>query len=264
MVGPHPSGGRRDVASLAQGYTPGVRRLEWASIATYVVLVAWLAIHLAPFVAGSPWLVSSAALLAYLAADLVSGLVHWAADSWGSADLPVIGRALLRPFREHHLDPLAITRHDFVEMNGNNCLISIPTLAIALWVAPRPDGSGSLFASSFLGALVLGVLMTNQFHSWAHLEAPPGWVVTLQRLNLVLPPAHHALHHTRPYNTHYCITVGWMNWPLGWMRFFPALEWCITACTGALPRRDDLGTRAAEAVMAETMPTQVTVARTQH
>jgi hypothetical protein len=264
MAGPHPNQGRRDVASLVQGYTPAVRRLEWASIATYVVLLVWLAIRLAPYVAGSPWLVASAALLAYLAADFVSGFVHWAADSWGSPDLPVVGPAFLRPFREHHLDPLAITRHDFVEMNGNNCLISVPSLAIALWLAPQPGGSGSLFASSFLGFLVLWVLMTNQFHAWSHVEDPRGWVAVLQRLHLVLPPSHHAIHHTRPYNTHYSITVGWMNWPLGWMRFYPALEWCITACTGALPRRDDLGTRAAEAVMAETMPAPVTVARTQN
>ena len=57
----------------------------------------------------------------------------------------------------------------------------------------------------------------------------------LQRWHLILPPAHHALHHTRPFTTHYCITTGWLNWPLGWARVFPALEWCITACTGALP-----------------------------
>jgi hypothetical protein len=34
------------------------------------------------------------------------------------------------------------------------------------------------------------------------------------------------------------------------------LEWCITACTGALPRRDDLGTAAAEQVLAESLPLQ--------
>jgi hypothetical protein len=76
----------------------------------------------------------------------------------------------------------------------------------------------------------------------------------LQRWHLILPPAHHQLHHTRPFTSHYCITTGWLNWPLNWARFFPVLEWCITTCTGALPRRDDLGTMAAEQVMAETQP----------
>jgi len=231
-----------------------IRRLDWASLLSYATLACWLGVRLAPQVPARPWLVLTAVLLAYLAADLVSGVVHWAADTWGSPDLPVLGSAVLGPFREHHKDPLGITRHDFVETNGNNCLISLPVLGIALWLSPGDDGGGNLFLSAFLGALVFWVLLTNQFHKWAHLPEPPPVIAGLQRWHLILPPAHHALHHTRPFTSHYCIPTGWMNWPLGWVRAFPLLEWCITACTGALPRRDDLGTRAAEQVMAETMP----------
>ena len=231
-----------------------VRALDWTSLLSYAALACWLAVELFPGAVERPWPVFTAVLLGYLAADLVSGLVHWAADTWGSPDLPVLGPAVLGPFREHHRDPLAITRHDFVETNGNNCLISLPVLGIALWLAPGPDGGGSLFLSSFLLALVFWVLLTNQFHKWAHLPQPPPVLAFLQRWHLILPPAHHQLHHTRPFTSHYCITTGWLNWPLNWMRFFPVLEWCITACTGALPRRDDLGTAAAEKVMEENLP----------
>lgn len=243
---------------MAQGEqhpSKALRALDWTSLLSYAALACWLAVSLARFVPTRPWLVLTAALLGYLAADLVSGLVHWAADTWGSPDLPVVGPAVLRPFREHHRDQLAITRHDFVETNGNNCLISLPVLGLALWLAPGPDGGGNLFLSSFLLALVFWVLLTNQFHKWAHLPVPPPPLIAfLQRWHLILPPAHHQLHHTRPFTSHYCITTGWLNWPLNWMRFFPFLEWCITACTGALPRRDDLGTAAAEQVMAESLP----------
>jgi plasmanylethanolamine desaturase len=255
MSGAHRADGPRDAAALARGYTPAVRRLELASIAAYAILVALLSVKLWPFAWASPWWALTSVLLAYLGADFTSGLVHWGADTWGSPELPVLGPALLRPFREHHVDPLAITRHDFVETNGNNCLISLPTLGIAFWLAPDREGGGSLFLSAFLLALVVWVLMTNQFHKWAHLPGPTGAVALLQKLHLILPPAHHALHHTRPYNSHYCITVGWVNWPLGWTRFFPVLEWCITACTRALPRRDDLGPSEAVEVMTSTQPT---------
>ena len=32
-----------------------------------------------------------------IAADLVSGIVHWTADTWGSEMMPVVGRRFLRP-----------------------------------------------------------------------------------------------------------------------------------------------------------------------
>jgi len=231
-----------------------IRRLDWASILSYAGLTLWLGVRLCPHLPQRPWLFLTAALLAYLAADLVSGVVHWAADTWGSTDLPIVGPAVLGPFREHHRDPLAITRHDFVETNGNNCLVSLPVLGLAIWLVPAPGEPGTIFLSSFLGTLVVWVLLTNQFHKWAHLPVPPPLLAFLQRWHLILPPAHHAPHHTRPFTSHYCITTGWLNWTLNWARIFRMLEWCITACTGALPRRDDLGARAATAVMAENMP----------
>jgi len=76
-------------------------------------------------------------------------------------------------------------------------------------------------------------------------------VIVLQRLNLVLPPDHHAVHHTAPYAKYYCITVGWLNEPLHRVRFFQALEWIITSTTGLVPREDDIGARAARAILEE-------------
>jgi hypothetical protein len=58
----------------------------------------------------------------YVIADFFSGLVHWLADRYFDPKTPVLGPALIAPFREHHADALAMTRHDFFEISGNNSL----------------------------------------------------------------------------------------------------------------------------------------------
>ena len=242
---------QRSRSALREGYSPAMRRFELASIVVYGIAMAALTLRLAPNVGRAPWLVLTAIMLGFVAADFVSGVVHWAADTWGSPDWPIVGQALIRPFREHHVDQKEITRHDFVETNGNNCFISIP---FGVGAALLPQGPGrifNLFAASFLGSLILWVLFTNQFHKWAHLDRPSRAIALLQRWNLALPPEHHSVHHQAPYAKYYCITVGWLNEPLHRIRFFPALERVVSALTGLVPREDDLGKRAALALVAE-------------
>ncbi|AKJ06614.1 plasmanylethanolamine desaturase [Archangium gephyra] len=234
---------QQDATALAQGYSPAIRAMEIASIVSFVGLEAALVWRLWGGAHTGPWLLLSALLLGYLAADFVSGFVHWMGDTWGSTDMPVLGKAFIRPFREHHVDEKAITRHDFVETNGNNCLVSIPVAVLAVLL---PHASpGQVFVSAFLGAMIFWVMATNQFHKWSHMDHPPALIGFLQRVHLILPPDHHRIHHTAPFNKYYCITVGWMNKPLMMIGFFPTLERLITRVTGLIPRKDDIGTEAA-------------------
>ena len=239
----------RDRKALRDGYSPAVRQFEIASIAAYAGVMAWFLWKLVPLLKTYPWLMVSAFMFGFVLADFVSGVVHWVADTWGSPELPIIGQALIRPFREHHVDQKEITRHDFVETNGNNCFISIgPAVGGAL--VPLVDAL-NVFVATAIFSVTLWVLFTNQFHKWAHLDSPPRWVALLQRLNLVLPPDHHTVHHTAPYAKYYCITVGWLNEPLYRVRFFQVLERIITVTTGLVPREDDIGVRAARAILEE-------------
>lgn len=239
---------QQDARELAEGYSPAIRAMEIAAIVSFVSLEVALVYRLWGNPHVGPWLVLSAVILGYLAADFVSGFVHWMGDTWGSTNMPVLGKAFIRPFREHHVDEKAITRHDFVETNGNNCLVSLPVAALAL--AMPQSGPWWVFASAFMGAMIFWVMATNQFHKWSHMDEPSALVGFLQRVHLVLPPAHHQIHHTAPYNKYYCITVGWLNKPLTLIHFFPLAERLITWTTGLLPRQDDIGTEAAVALMA--------------
>ena len=113
------------------------------------------------------------------------------------------------------------------------------------------DGWQGLFVGVLVFSLCLWIFCTNQFHKWAHSDDPPAVVAFLQRVSLVLPRDHHSVHHTAPFATYYCITVGWLNEPLHRIGFFRGLERVISATTGMLPREDDIGRDAAEAIVEE-------------
>jgi len=241
----------RDAKELA-GTPKWFRAIEVGSILTFWSLVGAVIWKVKPHFHDSPWLVLSGFLTGFIMADWVSGLVHWLADTWGSVEMPVIGKSLLRPFREHHVDQKAMTHHDYIETNGSNCMISVPW-ALGAFLIPINAGPYhwfSLFNVVWITSMIFWVMMTNQFHKWAHMDdgRAPKIVTALQKMHLILPPAHHHLHHTAPFDKYYCITTGWLNWPLTKLGFFKGLERLVTATTGIIPRKDDIGIDAAIAI----------------
>lgn len=186
-------------------------------------------------VPGLPWVALAAAALALPMADLLSGLVHWAADNWGSADWPVVG-GFVGPFRHHHVEPEAMTRHGFLRRFGDNVVAALPTF----WFATLAEGSATwrVFATVFWVAVAYWVLATAQFHVWAHTPSPPRIARWLQRARLILPPEHHDVHHQAPHDSHYCITSGWCDPLLRRLHVFAFLETLITFVTGAQPRHE--------------------------
>ena len=186
----------------------------------------------------------SSVLGGILAADFASGFVHWAADSWGSIELPIAGKNFIRPFREHHIDPTAITRHDMIETNGDNFMLCVIPLAMSLYrfFSYTSEGIDQTYCfEAFMFSLCLFVCLTNQIHKWSHTYfGLPKWVKFLQDCHLILPRQHHRVHHISPHETYFCITTGWLNYPLEKIRFWVTLESIIEFCTGISPRTDDL------------------------
>ena len=85
---------------------------------------------------------------AALGADLVSGLVHWTADTWFSERMPVLGRRFLRPFRVHHINPDDFLRRDFIDCNGDVAMLNVPILMTALAIPEATLGPAKLALSS--------------------------------------------------------------------------------------------------------------------
>lgn len=184
-------------------------------------------------------LVALACVIGYIAADFSSGVVHWMFDRYWTVDTPILGANFVRPFREHHVDQQGITRHDFIETNGNNCITTAAVLVPGLLLPLEPGDRVTLFVVTVFISTALAVFATNQFHKWAHTDDPPSWVQALQRWHLILDPVHHRIHHTAPFDQHYCITTGWLNPLLQRLRFFPRVERLILGLTGARPCSGD-------------------------
>jgi Lipid desaturase domain len=204
------------------------RALEIAAIAALPVMLGfmilrashglddmslWVAVQLIGVVFGG-----------YLAADFISGFVHFVGDTYGDEATPVFGPNFIKPFRDHHTDPTGICRHDFVEVNGNNSVVCLPLGLIAYFSLPADTHHVSAILLLSLCSMMVWVFMTNQFHKWAHAANPPAVVRLLQAWNLVLPPGHHDVHHRAPHDKYYCITVGWLNPILYHLRFFEAVR----------------------------------------
>jgi hypothetical protein len=165
----------------------GAMRVFLVAQVVFVALALYLAVRV---VEGADrhqlgWWLPVAAIVGLLVADFVSGFVHFLADNFCEADTPIIGKTFVRPFREHHSDPLAITTHGFVEANGGNTIVALPVIAPVALLMPVEDNP---FATA-IGALTLAI----------------------QRTGLILANQHHDVHHTSPFDTYYCITVGFWN-----------------------------------------------------
>lgn len=228
---------RRDTLPQHGATSLATQLFETAALAAAAGLLAGLAVQFSAAL-GARWWLAPVLLLAAAAADFVSGLVHWFADTWGSERMPVLGPRLLRPFRVHHLNPGDLLERNFIDTNGDVAFGALPFLAGALLVPLEEEFLQAL--AVFLGGFGACALPTNQIHKWAHHPDPPAPVRWLQHLGLILGHTGHDQHHCAPHATHYCITTGWCNRPLSAIGFFPALEWLITKLTGAQPRHEDL------------------------
>ncbi len=187
-----------------------VRELGWVSLAVAIII-------------GAP--------IAWILADFVSGLVHWFADTYGADDTPLFGPWLIKPFRHHHLYPRDICTHNLVLTIGNSCTVTVPLQAGVLYLMLNDDDVSITKAALAIVSNLFAIAMvaTNILHKWAHAEKTNWLISALQRSRIFLRPVDHDLHHTRPFDSHYCITNGWLNPLLERIRFFRNLEAALAA-----------------------------------
>ena len=188
--------------------------LEGGSLLAFAIYAGWLAGRLFEAASGALDLLALLASgdVGWLLADLLSGLEHWAGDTLGSERTPVLGPSFIAPFREHHDDPQAMVAHGTVELVGSTALLALPSLVpVTHLVTFEGQGSLRLAIGGVLLATLLGVVVTNLVHRWAHMDRPPAVAALLQRTGLILTPARHERHHTAPFDGWFCISSGLLD-----------------------------------------------------
>ena len=179
-----------------------------------------------------------ALLVGYYLADIASGLVHWATDTWFSERQ--FGR-LIAIAREHHTHPSNILGYRFLE---NATLGSFPSALLvgplAILIACLPWSTAGYAAMIVLGIISLTLLFGTSLHNIGHRKVRSPVLRLGQRLRLFITPAYHHVHHGGDQTTRYCTVNGWANPLLDRIGFWRWLERRIAAVTGAIPREDDV------------------------
>ncbi len=209
---------------------------------TWVAALAWLAGAWSAQPPAALGVVAAVLAGVYLA-DLASGLLHWAFDTWFDDGTTFVRRMVLQ-VREHHIHPGRIFRIHFTQDAGTlswiALLVTAPWLAAAAF-AGAESAAGALLAYVVAAGVVFNPLLVFmlEFHKCGHRPCGPAWVKVLQRLRLVLPVKHHLTHHSDNHDVNYCIINGWADVTLGRLGLFRGLEWLIHRLSGAEPQRDD-------------------------
>ena len=218
-------------------------RILGASLNVLVLFVAAarLARHLGA--AWHPALVAGCLLAfgaATFAADLTSGLLHWAFDTWFSTTRGAF-RRMVSIVREHHVKPDEIFTFRFATDSGILSWFGGSGAFVLLLASLAAGDHPVLVVALCLAAVIYSadVSLMFEYHKWGHRRRRGPIPRLAQRCGLLLSPDHHLRHHRGAHDSHYCLINGMADRTLGAWGLFRGLERVISAVTGAEPRAED-------------------------
>ncbi len=202
--------------------------------------LAWVTSHW--HAAHPPWYALAIAVLAGLfLADFLSGLLHWAFDTWFDQRMASIARMVV-VVREHHIYPQNIFRYRFRDECGPvswaSLFFTAPVYGVVTTGTSEP---GVVAFASVVTCLVISVCMVLmlQCHKLGHRATRSKVLRALQWSHLLMSYRHHSQHHRGKRDVRYCLINGWADVVLDGIGFWRWVERGTEYVTGAVPRRND-------------------------
>ncbi|MEM5517757.1 fatty acid desaturase CarF family protein [Henriciella sp. AS95] len=164
-------------------------------------------------------------------ADFVSGAFHWMEDRYGDPKWPILGHTI-RENQQHHHTPRSFLKGNLWTRNREVILIGLAFLGL-FWAVG--------WLNLFTGTAVIFGMFANEIHACAHRSPKEnGRIIPLaQKIGIMQSHRHHAAHHRKGKDSHYCVMTNHLNPALEKVQFFQRVEKGIKFLTGVVPRLDD-------------------------
>lgn len=166
-------------------------------------------------------------IVCWVVADFLSGLFHWAEDTYCTEGYPLIGPLICDPNIEHHRSPKRMLDSGFVGRNYVQVALCLTVFGVI--------GVAGL-ATWQAGLCLLFLSFSNEVHAWNH-SAPKGFARLIKDAGLVQSSRQHSLHHKPPHDRYYCVLGDATNVLLECVGFWRKLEWCVLFLVGVSPVR---------------------------
>lgn len=169
-------------------------------------------------------------LICIMIADFFTGLFHWLEDTYGTPDIPIVGKYVIAPNIDHHKNPGNLgTQGSFFTRTRISFLLTAPIILLFYFF-----GHLTWHVWVIAGLTAIG----NQVHAFAHGACKKNKVLKfLHKFKIIQTPKNHAKHHVPPFDKDFCVLTNFVNPILETIRFWKIIEILLAVFFELTPKR---------------------------
>ncbi len=158
--------------------------------------------------------------LLWIAADFITGVIHWWEDTYGNPNWPIIGKYVVEPNLIHHKQPTKLLEGSYWNRIDTS-FFAVAMIGAILWFV-------GLHSWQVIVCLFF-CMQGNEIHAMTHRPDRANGKVTLflQKTGIFQSKKAHRWHHKAPYETNFCIMSDFVNPILNAIGFWRKLEWLV-------------------------------------